>query len=116
MTTIQQYLFELPEETRQLFIPIYGTVQNFYTTVYLITRNEHITDQEKPERYEDRLQMIRSVKSKIENQLTGWNLNGADIVADISSDYFEDYVHYREPELDLLNEQFVEIIQKVMQS
>lgn len=116
MTIIQQYLFELPEEKRQLFTPVYGTVQKFYTTVYLITRNEHVTDQEKPERYEDRLKMIRLVKTKIEEQLTEWGLNGVDIVADISSDYFEDYIHYREPELDLSNEQFVEIIQKIMQS
>lgn len=115
MTAIQKYLSELPEETKQLFIPVYGTVNSFYTVVYLIVRNEHITDQEKPDRYEDRLQVIRSVKLKMENQLIMWGLNGPEVVADIASDYFEDYVNYRDPELDITNEEFVEIVKQIMQ-
>lgn len=115
MTAIRKYLSELPEETKQLFAPVYGTVDNFYTTVYLTVRNEHVTDLEKPDRYEDRLLLIRSVKTKIENQLNTWKLNGKDIVADIASDYFEDYVNYRDPELDITNDEFIQIVKQIMQ-
>lgn len=116
MTTIQLYLAELPLEVKNLFTPIYKDIEQFYTVVYLIARNEHVTEQEKPDQYETRLQMIRSVRNIIERQLTSWGLNGDDIVADIASDYFEDYVNYREPELNLSNELFVSIIQKLMRA
>lgn len=59
MTKIEQYLAGLPEEKKALFIPVFGGVEKFYTVVYLIARNEHVTDQEKPDRYEDRLRVIR---------------------------------------------------------
>ena len=67
MTKIQEYLAALPEDKKALFIPVFGSVDKFYTVVYLIIRNEHVTDQEKPERYEDRLQVIRQVKIKWKN-------------------------------------------------
>ena len=35
------------------------------------------------------------------------------IVADIASDYFEDYVNYKEPDIRMTNEEFLGIIQKV---
>ena len=95
MTKIQQFLADLPEEKKSLFVPVFGSMEKFYTVVYLIARNEHVTDQEKPDRYEDRLQVIR------------------EIVADIASDYFEDYVNYKEPELDITNDEFIAILQKI---
>ena len=75
MTKIQETLVALPEEKKALFIPAFGDVDKFYTTVYLIARNEH--------------------------------------VADIASDYFEDYVNYKEPDIRMTNEEFLGIIQKV---
>lgn len=116
MTTVQTYLSGLPEETKQRFAPVFGDLDTFYDVVYLIIKNEHIADTEKPERYEDRLRTIRTVKQKIEELLTLWGLNGNDVVADIASDYFEDYVQYKEPEFSLTNEQFLDIVRKVMQA
>ena len=55
MTKIQQFLADLSEEKKSLFAPVFGSMEKFYTVVYLIARNEHVTDQEKPDRYEDRL-------------------------------------------------------------
>ena len=52
MTKIQQFLADLPEEKKSLFVPVFGSMEKFYTVVYLIARNEHVTDQEKPDRYE----------------------------------------------------------------
>lgn len=116
MTTIQAYLSGLPEETKQRFTPVFGNLETFYDVVYLVIKNEHIADTEKPERYEERLHAIRIVKQKIEELLTSWGLNGNDVVADIASDYFEDYVQYKEPEFHLTNEQFIDIVRKVMQA
>lgn len=113
MTTIQTYLADLPEETKERVATVFGDVDRLYATLYLITRNEHITDTEKPDRYEDRLRTIRNVKRKAEEILSSWGLDGKEIVADISSDYFEDYVAYREPEFNMTNEEFIGIIRKI---
>ena len=106
MTKIQEYLAALPEDKKALFIPVFGSVD-------LIIRNEHVTDQEKPERYEDRLQVIRQVKNKVEELVSSYGLDGKEIVADIASDYFEDFVNYKEPELDITNEEFIAIIRNL---
>lgn len=113
MTKIQEFLAALPEDKKALFVPVFGDMDKFYTVVYLIIRNEHITDQEKPERYEDRLQVIRQVKSRLEALITSYGLDGKEIVADIASDYFENYVNYKEPEFNITNEEFIGIIQKL---
>ena len=113
MTKIQEFLATLPEDKKALFIPVFGNVDKFYTVVYLIARNEHVTDMEKPDRYEDRLLVIRQIRSKVEDLVSSYGLEGKEIVADIASDYFEDYVNYKEPELDITNEEFIGIIQKL---
>lgn len=112
-TKVQKELAALPEEVRSRFVPLFGSVEQFYTVVYLIARNEHVTEQEKPDRYADRLQVIRQIRVKVEAWLTGIGLDGEELVADIASDYFEDYVNYREPFIELTDEDFISIIQKI---
>ena len=116
MTKIQETLAALPEEKKALFVPVFGDVDKFYTVVYLIARNEHVTDLEKPDRYEDRLQVIRQIRGKVEKLVSSYGLDGSEIVADIASDYFEDYVNYKEPDIQMTNEDFINIIQKVSQA
>lgn len=106
----------MPEEKKALFVPVFGDVDKFYTAVYLIARNEHVTEQEKPERYEDRLQVIRQIHSKVEKLVSSFGLDGSEIVADIASDYFEDYVNYKEPDIRMTNEEFIGIVQKIAQA
>lgn len=113
MTKIQQFLADLPEEKKALFVPVFGNVEKFYTVVYLIARNEHVTDQAKPDRYEERMQVIRQIRRRVEERVSSFGLEGEEIVADIASDYFEDYVNYKEPELDITNEEFIAILQKI---
>ena len=108
MTKIQQFLADLPEEKKSLFVPVFGSMEKFYTVVYLIARNEHVTDQEKPDRYED-----RQIRNRVEKLVSSYGLDGGEIVADIASDYFEDYVNYKEPELDITNDEFIAILQKI---
>ena len=106
-------LADLPEEKKSLFVPVFGSMEKFYTVVYLIARNEHVTDQEKPDRYEDRLQVIRQIRNRVEKLVSSYGLDGGEIVADIASDYFEDYVNYKEPELDITNDEFIASLQKI---
>ncbi|WP_455637638.1 hypothetical protein [Parabacteroides sp.] len=113
MTKIQEYLAALPEDKKALFVPVFGDMDKFYAVVYLIIRNEHITDQEKPDRYEDRLQVIRQVKSKVEALVSSFGLDGKEIVADIASDYFEDYVNYKEPDFTITGDEFIGTLQKL---
>ena len=64
MTKVQEMLAALPDEKKACFVPVFGSVERFYTIVYLIAKNEHLTEQEKPDRYEDRLQVIRQIRRK----------------------------------------------------
>ena len=116
MTKIQETLAALPEEKKALFVPVFGDVDKFYTVVYMIARKEHVTDLEKPDRYEDRLRVIRQIRGKVEKLVSSYGLDGSEIVADIASDYFEDYVNYKEPDIQMTNEEFINIIQKVSQA
>lgn len=116
MTPVNIYLKELSVEKKELFFPVFGSVENFYTTVYLIVRNQHIVEQEKPDQHEERLQVILHIKEKVIQILNTFNLKGEDIVADIASDYFEDFIQYKEPEILLTNEEFVSIIRRIQQS
>ena len=115
MTATQTYLAGLPAETQERLKPVFGDAARLYATIYLVVRNEHITDTEKPDRYEDRLRVIRTVKSKLEKLLDSWGLNGEEIVADVASDYFEDYVAYREQDFGMTNDDFVGIVRKIME-
>lgn len=113
MTKIQRLLADLPEEKKSLFVPLFGSVEKFYTVVYLIARNEHVTDLEKPDRYEDRLRVIRQTRSRVERLVSSYGLDGEEIVADIASDYFEDYVNYKEPEPDITADEFLRILREI---
>lgn len=116
MTTVQTYLSGLPEKTKALFVPIFHDIDTFYQAVYLIARNEHVIEQEKPEKADEKLGMIRSIRSKIEKIVSGFGLSGKDLVADIASDYFEDYVNYRVKDPEIEDDIFIGIVQKVHKS
>lgn len=113
MTKIQETLAALPEEKKELFEPVFENVDTFYSVIYLIARNEHLTDLEKPDRYEERLLVIRKVRYQAEKIVDSFGLDGAEIVADIASDYFEDFVNYKEPEIKMTNDEFIGIIRKI---
>lgn len=105
MTKVQEMLAALPDEKKACFVPVFGSVERFYTIVYLIAKND----------YEDRLQVIRQIRRKVEQLVDSFGLPGEDTVADIASDYFEDYVQYREPEFGITNDDFVDVIRKISQ-
>ena len=114
-SSVAQRLAALPEEKKALFGPLFGSVERFYTVVYLVARNEHLTEMDKPDRYQDRLRVIRQVKEKIERLVDAFGLPGKETVADITSDYLEDFVAYRERTFDITNDAFLAILRKIAQ-
>lgn len=114
-TRTELALEALPEEKKALFVPIFGDVTQFYTVVYLVARNEHLTDLDKPDRYADRLQVIRAMKRRMEQWVDSLGLSGEEIIADITSDYLEDYVNYRERTFPITNEEFLSILRRISQ-
>ena len=113
MTKIQETLAGLPQETKERIAPVFGSVEAMYEVIYLIARNEHLTDLDKPENYEVRMKVIRMIRSQVEELLTSYGLDGKEIVADIASDYFEDYVKYVDKEVSITNGQFMDILHKI---
>jgi hypothetical protein len=113
VSTIKEYLENLPEDKKTSINEVFLSLDKFYAVVYLIAKNEHLTDLDKPERYEDRLAVIRQVRRKIETFIDSIGLLGDDLISDISSDYFEDFVNYKESSFELTNEDFLSFIRKI---
>ena len=57
--------------------------------------------------------MIRQVKQRIERMVDLFGLPGEEIVADITSDYLEDFVNYKERTFDITNEAFLSILRMI---
>jgi len=113
VSTVKEYLENLPEDKKTSINEVFLSLDKFYAVVYLIAKNEHLTDLDKPERYEDRLAVIRQVRRKIETFIDSIGLLGDDLISDISSDYFEDFVNYKESSFELTNEDFLSFIRKI---
>ena len=113
MTQSEIYLNDLQSPILETFKPIFKSIEKFYATCYLIIKNEHVLSQEQPELWEEKIKTVQWFKDKIERKLNDNNLNGKDIVADIASDYFEDYVHYKERDFKMTNEEFISYIKQI---
>ncbi len=114
-SSIYTKLQELPDEQKQLFVPLFGNLERFYATVYEIVHTEHETELQKLDHLEDRLQVIRHIKQKVIDFLSAHELPGETIWDDIASDYFEDYVAYRDPEITPLEHtDFIGILNKLL--
>lgn len=113
MTQTETYLNELSSPILEAFKPVFENIEKFYAVCYLIIKNEHVLSQEKPELWEEKIKTVQWFKDKIERKLNENNLNGKDIIADIASDYFEDYVHYKERDFGMNNEKFISYIKQI---
>lgn len=113
MTKTETYLNEIQSSILETFDPIFDNIERFYTVCYLIIKNEHILSQEHPDLWEEKIKTVQWFKDKIERKLNEKGLNGKDIIADIASDYFEDYVQYKEREFDITNEEFISYIKQI---
>lgn len=113
MSEVLNKLKELPEAAQEKISPIYGSADKLYATIYLIARNEHVLREEKPAQWEAKMKIINAYQDIILSMLNGLGLDGKDIIADITSDYLEDYVNYREQDFGMTNEEFISIIKRI---
>lgn len=63
--------------------------------------------------WEEKCETVAWFRHKIERILTQNGLPGEDIVADIASDYFEDYVHYIDRTFDISNDEYINYIKQL---
>lgn len=112
-TETETLLHNLEQEIQNALAKQFTTTQYLYECCYLMAQNEHICSQEKPPHWEARIEAMQAYKQRIENYLDTLGLDGKSLVADISSDYFEDYVNYRQREMTIDNDTFVTIMQRI---
>ncbi|MCP3893769.1 MULTISPECIES: hypothetical protein [Bacteroides] len=113
MTDIQQKLKELSGADTRKINSIYGSIDKFYATVYLIARNEHQCQNMSVPGAEQRLKTIRAYQGMIRFMLDELSLDGKDILEAIASDYLEDFVNFREQDFGLTDEEFIAIIKRI---
>lgn len=113
MTEIQQKLKELSGTATRKINSIYGSVDTFYATVYLIARNEHQSQNMSVPGAEQRLKTIHAYQGMIRFMLDELGIDGKEMLDAIASDYLEDFIHYREQDFGLTNEEFIAIIKRI---
>lgn len=104
----------MDDSLKSQIVTLFGSTTYFYETVYLVIQNGHQLDNSNDPAKEQKMQTIEYYKSKIEQRLDAMGMEGKEWVADIASDYFEDYVHYRQPELSIPQAIFFENLKKVL--
>ena len=98
MSEIQQKLEKLPGKAIKKINSIYGSVDKFYATVYLIARNEHQCQMMSVPAADQRIKTIHAYQG---------------IMDGIASAYLEDFVNYREQDFGMTNEEFISIIKRI---
>lgn len=113
MTKIQEFLNGLDEKTKSAISKDFISTELLYETTYLIVKNGHALQESKPSQWEEKLKTVQHYQSMVEKRLDEAGLEGKEVVADIASDYFEDYVHYREAELKISDSDFFKILNDI---
>ena len=113
MSEIQQKLEKLPGKAIKKINSIYGSVDKFYATVYLIARKEHQCQMMSVPAADQRIKTIHAYQGLIRFMLDELGLDGKDIMDGIASAYLEDFVNYREQDFGMTNEEFISIIKRI---
>lgn len=113
MSKTLNQLKKLPKSTIKKIEEIYGTVDKFYATVYLIARNAHQCEITPMPGAVQRLRTIRAYQGMIRFMLDEEGLSGKGIMDDIASEYLEDFVNYKEQDFGMSNEEFIAIIKRI---
>ena len=104
---------KMSDEAKAHISKIYGSTDKFYATVYLIAKNELLLQQHKPAAWEQKMRTVHAYQGIIRFMLDELGINGQELMADIASDYLEDYVSFREKNFDIDNEEFISILKRI---
>lgn len=113
MSEVQQKLKELSSTATRKINYIYGSIDKFYATVYLIARNEHQCKIMSVPAADQRMKTIHAYQGFIRFMLDELDIDGKDIIDSIASDYLEDFVNYHEQDFGMTNEEFISIIKRI---
>lgn len=113
MSKVRNELKKLPPEVKEKINSLYGNTDKFYATVYLIAKNEHMLQEMKPAAWEQKIKTVHAYQGMIRFMLDEAGLSGKDIMADIASDYLEDYVQYQDKDFGMTNEEFIAILKRI---
>ena len=113
MTETRKSLSKLPLQLKKTILDKYGSLDKFYATVYLIARNAHQAEMSNIPGAEQRLKTIRAYQGMIQFMLDEAAINGKELLDNISSDYLEDFVNYKEKDFGMTNEEFIQIIKRI---
>ena len=114
MTTAEKNLSQLGEVQKQCVCALFGSVQNFYDCIYLLTQTEHLLHENKPQDWERKLESAQFCRKLIDKRVQHDCEIDEGLLADIRSDYFEDYANFRERKVALSQNDFIDIIQKLI--
>ncbi len=114
MTTAQQRIEQLDKKTKQAIIALFGSIDVFYETFYLMMRNEHQLDLYRPEGWSVKLSSVQYYRRLATEKTLKECYIDAGLLEDIYSDYFEDFANYREKTPTISNEDFIIILKKLI--
>lgn len=113
MTETEQFLKTIDAETAQKITELFDSPAQFYAVVYLIAQNEHYYTLDKPDHWEQKLVTVQDIQEKVEKFLDRIGLSGAALMADIKSDYLNDFIAYRVRTFDLTDTRFLSILKTI---
>lgn len=99
MTTAQERLQKLSDETRMAIQLWFGDVPTFYAFFYTITQKEHLIDLNKAQGWQEQLKAAQYYRRLCSKKVIKECVLPDELLEDIASDYFEDFANYREKTL-----------------
>ena len=113
MTTAQERLQKLSDETRMAIQLWFGDVPIFYAFFYTITQKEHLIDLNKAQGWQEQLKAAQYYRRLCSKKVIKECVLPDELLEDIASDYFEDFANYREK--TLMDEKlFVSFLRKLI--
>lgn len=113
ISDVIQQLKTLAKPEQQKIEAVFGSLNKCYATIYLVARNGHMCEVGNVPAADQRMRTIQAMQGMIRFILEEMGLDGKDIQDQVTSDYLEDYVNYKEQDFDMSNQDFIEILQRV---
>ncbi len=114
MTVAEERIQKLSATSKQTLIALFGSLTAFYETFYLMMRNEHQLDLYREEGWAERLRSAQYYRRLATERVAQTCNVDADLLEDIYSDYFEDFAHYREREIQFTEAEFLAVLKKLI--
>lgn len=114
MTTAEQRIKNLKKESRNQLLTFFDSLEEFYETFYLMIKNEHQIDIQRPKDWENRLRSVQYYRHLATERMVKDCFIERDLIDDIYSDYFEDFANFRERDCKLSEKKFLAEIKKII--